>query len=621
MKFFSSAMRSKSKTTLFTVVVSGFAMITSFLCELSSSADESTHKDVCRGRVVDVSGMPILGARITSTAAALNANNGHYKFTTNVLTDHKGTFQANLKLGAQWLSISHPDYINETLELPEDLASLDDLRIVLHQEFRLRGSVKDFRGDPINGATVCAVSDDGSGFLPEVLTDSSGNFDFGVHDILPEMLVVTADSYSPRAIQLKTLDDAMDVSIRLLPGRKLLFRVVDSMDRPIDKVQVRSLSWIRTNGEVISQGLTLQSHTNSDGICDFTGVPSGEVTFEFFHNNYETKVETFRAGSKTLQLKLVKRSDKTSIDVNPEDNQHRLFHLLKPDGTVIRPLLKDVELSHRYGRQGTASISSDGTTIAFDAHRLGAAEDWSDSRIIVANIDGSDAKVISDGVIPALSPDGRYVAFSRARKFGVPEGADGQSIWLMNIDGSNKQMIDDNYAWGVRWTADGRTLVYRSGTDNDGNSVASNMLRTYDLATGKKRNVWEPENSPFSSLRFHFNVSRRGRFAVVAGTRQDTERPAIAVVDLDSGLSSMRFLKMRYPSVNVPIGGVMDFAPGNRWVLMCARVNGNLQPIRIPIQGEAKATSFPNLPTGITVRDPLMTPDGKHLIAAITNIH
>ncbi|TWU58443.1 translocation protein TolB [Rubripirellula tenax] len=547
-----------------------------------------------------------------------DANNGRYEYTNDIATDQHGTFEVSVDRGIKWISVSHADFVDRAFELPADSAFVEDIRIVLCKQFRISGVVTDFRGDPIENATVCAIADSDYGMSSEVRTNPSGAFDFGDYDRIPVTLVVTAESYSPNTIRIQTPDQGTDASVRLLPGRKLLLRVVDATDRPVSSARVRSLSWNQTSGETIDDGIKLESETDQDGICQFSGVPSGEVTLEVFHSNYQTATGSFRASPKPHQIKLVDRSDADAIDFDPDDFKHRIFHLFKPDGSVIRPLLKNVELSHQYGRQGTASISSDGTKIAFDAHRLGVGEDWSDSRVIVANIDGSDAKVVSDGVIPALSPDGSHVAFSRASQFGVPEGASGQSIWLMKVDGTEKQMIDDHYAWGVRWTSDGRTLVYRSGTDNEGNSAASNVLRTYDLATGEKRNAWEPDDSPFSSLRFRFNVSRRGRLAVVAGEPKDTRRPAIAVVDLDKGISSMRFLKMDHPAVSIPLGGVMDFTPDNRWILMAAKKNRVVQPIRISIQGAAIVAGFPHLPSDFAIRDPLMTPDGQHLIAVIS---
>ena len=596
-------------------IVSSVLLIVYSLGDTASFADEVRF---LRGVVVDSNGDPIAGARITSTAPVPDAKNGRYETDNDLVTDQRGGFEASIHHGVRWLSISHDDYVADTFEIPRASKSLDEVRIGLGKQFRLGGIITDFRGKPIDNASVRAVSSVPSEAVFEVFSDSSGVFDFGDHDILPVTLVVAAASYSPQSVRIDSAEDRTDVSLKLLPGRKLRFRVVDEMDRPVAKVRVRSNSWTMKNGVKLDRGLKLASRTNQDGVCEFSGMPSGEVTFEFFGNDHQTAIETFSASPKTHRVKLSTRLNEGLIDVDPTDSQHRLFHLFKPDGTVIRPLLKDAEFSHLYGRQGTATICSDGTKIAFDAHRLGVGEDWSDDRIIVADIDGSNAKVISDGVIPALSPDGSHVAFSRARKFGEPEGASGQSIWIMNVDGADKQMIDDSFAWGVRWTSDGRSLVYRGGTDDDGNSVASNVLRTYDLATGNKHNVWEPEESPFSSLRFHFNVSRRGRLAVVAGSRKDTGRPAIAVLDLDKGLSSMRFLKMKDPSVS--IGGVMDFTPGNRSILMAARIDGRVQPIQISIQGEAIATGILNLPSDVAIRDPLMPPNGEHVIATISSV-
>jgi Tol biopolymer transport system component len=60
---------------------------------------------------------------------------------------------------------------------------------------------------------------------------------------------------------------------------------------------------------------------------------------------------------------------------------------------------------------------------------------------------------------PAYSPDGRHIAYFTNRK-----GAENESIWMMEEDGSNPvKMVEDNYINVFpRWTPDGQSLVFTS---------------------------------------------------------------------------------------------------------------------------------------------------------------
>lgn len=116
------------------------------------------------------------------------------------------------------------------------------------------------------------------------------------------------------------------------------------------------------------------------------------------------------------------------IDVDAPKHNRQILHVCELDGTPLRPLIQDIELRHRYDRQGTPDASADGSKIAYDAWQAELGFAWKESRIIVANADGSDAKEISDGAMPSFSPDGDRLAVSRTSKYAARAGAKGQSI-------------------------------------------------------------------------------------------------------------------------------------------------------------------------------------------------
>ena len=148
--------------------------------------------------------------------------------------------------------------------------------------------------------------------------------------------------------------------------------------------------------------------------------------------------------------------------------------------------------------ESRGSWSPDGRTIAFNSDRQGEMNIW------VRSLEDGTERRLTEGAggdyQPSWSPDGRRLAFfsSRGRNtdiwtvdvgggaltrltehpsldanpFYSPDGSriafvsdrSGRfEVWLMNADGSDQRQLGSNGAWGhfVRWTADGRGLVFR----------------------------------------------------------------------------------------------------------------------------------------------------------------
>lgn len=80
-------------------------------------------------------------------------------------------------------------------------------------------------------------------------------------------------------------------------------------------------------------------------------------------------------------------------------------------------------------------------------------QDRSGGSIYVMNADGSGLRRLTSGFEPALSPDGRRVAFTR---WDEPRG-----LWVIDIDGSGEQFLSGaNRARSPTWSPDGGTIVF-----------------------------------------------------------------------------------------------------------------------------------------------------------------
>jgi hypothetical protein len=78
--------------------------------------------------------------------------------------------------------------------------------------------------------------------------------------------------------------------------------------------------------------------------------------------------------------------------------------------------------------------------------------------IYTVNADGSNLRYLTTGIDPALSPDGRWVAFTRWE--GPQHGAPG-SLWVINVDGTGERVILDNVHQPKApvWSPDGTQIA------------------------------------------------------------------------------------------------------------------------------------------------------------------
>lgn len=80
-------------------------------------------------------------------------------------------------------------------------------------------------------------------------------------------------------------------------------------------------------------------------------------------------------------------------------------------------------------------------------------QDGNGGNIYVMNADGSDLRRLTYGFDPALSPDGRQVAFTR---WDEPRG-----LWVINVDGSGERLLlGANQPRSPDWSPDGQSIVF-----------------------------------------------------------------------------------------------------------------------------------------------------------------
>ena len=104
--------------------------------------------------------------------------------------------------------------------------------------------------------------------------------------------------------------------------------------------------------------------------------------------------------------------------------------------------------------------------------------------IMIINADGTGLRKLTTGLDPALSYDGKTVAFTRWQ-------GDQGSVWLINTDGSNERQIAFGLtkAKGAEWSPDGKQVVVnyshegRPGPTNQCSSGTHAPSGAYDVHT------------------------------------------------------------------------------------------------------------------------------------------
>jgi len=132
-----------------------------------------------------------------------------------------------------------------------------------------------------------------------------------------------------------------------------------------------------------------------------------------------------------------------ALTLRDPSSQLQIF-TIHPDGTGQKQLTFE-------GDNGRPAWSRDGEKIAYISHK--------DDHMFVAvmDADGSNQKMLCDGMAPDWSPDDRTIAFSR----------DGQ-IWTIDADGTNQRQITNSQTAkaGPSWSHATNKIAFWSGIEN-----------------------------------------------------------------------------------------------------------------------------------------------------------
>jgi Tol biopolymer transport system component len=167
--------------------------------------------------------------------------------------------------------------------------------------------------------------------------------------------------------------------------------------------------------------------------------------------------------------------------------------------------------------------SPDGRMIAFDRRvgPIGAPPPGNGAcrvchgEIFAVNADGSGLRNLTGnagGGVPAWSPDGEQIAFSRDNGF-TP------NLYVMNADGSGRRRVTQEpiHVWGASWSPDGQRLTFASGVPgNPGefdiyvvNVAGSGQQKLTQAPNLEYAPAWSPDGRTIAYLRTRGTSNRK----------------------------------------------------------------------------------------------------------------
>jgi|GEM_PF-542079 len=259
----------------------------------------------------------------------------------------------------------------------------------------------------------------------------------------------------------------------------------------------------------------MQITSGAGRYVDLSWTPDGRVLYATDASGNADIWEMSAEGSDQVQL--TAGASRNYGPVASPDGRFVLFHSDRSGKWQIWRMNRDggapVRLTRDDGNSNWAAVTPDSRFVVYErtSEAPPDAGQGAQTNLYKVPMEGGEAVPLTSrhSVRPAVSPDGKWVAcWSREKRPGAP-----WQIALFTLDGGQPARVFDvlqNQANGhspIRWTGDGRAVVYTDLRDNVTN------LRLQPVEGGPSRQITDLKREIF----YFFDLTREGRLLLANG--------------------------------------------------------------------------------------------------------
>lgn len=250
------------------------------------------------GVVLDEAGQPVPDVKVeVSILAALPTRREFIDDQTSQYTDANGQWWIDT-IPADYdhvrVYFSNSNFVAAATNLPVNTPEAASTVVTLQKGISVTGTVLDFNGQPVSGATVgqlnAARSIWSAPATNSVKSDGAGHFELAHIDSGAVELSVQAEGLSPVVLRTNAPNGPVEVQAKLARGHVLRGRVVDKSGAPLPNANVSTLAdWRRV------QEIAWTTNTDAEGRFEWDSAPAEALGYVFQADGFLYHDQTLRA--------------------------------------------------------------------------------------------------------------------------------------------------------------------------------------------------------------------------------------------------------------------------------------------------------------------------------------
>lgn len=253
------------------------------------------------GQVVNEAGQPVPDVKVeVSVLAALLTRREFIDVQTSQSTDANGHWWIDtIPADNNHIRVyfSHSNFVAAATNLPVNTPDATSAVVTLQKGISVTGTVVDFNGQPVPGATVRQLnvtrnilSAPATNLIESAKSDGAGHFELAHINSGAVELSIQAEGLSPVVLRTNASTDPVKLLISLARGRVLRGRVLDQSGTPVTNATVSTQpDWRRT------QEIAWTTNTDTEGRFEWDSAPAQALGYAFQADGFSYHGESLPA--------------------------------------------------------------------------------------------------------------------------------------------------------------------------------------------------------------------------------------------------------------------------------------------------------------------------------------